>query len=177
MLSVAVAACLAASLALPDRALAQLSDYLLGPGDRLSVTVFGHNDLSGQMAVSANGSIAMPLVGQVPAATLTVSELQKNIVALLDRDFVVEPRVSIEVLGYRPFFILGEVNRPGKYDYIVGLSVRKAIAMAEGYTRRAKHHPVLLIRDDREGNPVRYRASLDSPVYPGDTIEVVRRLF
>ncbi|MBT3333624.1 MAG: polysaccharide export protein, partial [Rhodospirillaceae bacterium] len=117
------------------------------------------------------------LVGQVKAATLTIGELKQQLIMLLDKDFVVDPNVSIEVLNYRPFFILGEVKKSGKYDYIVGINVRKAIAMAEGYTRRAKHDPVLLIREDREGVPVRYKATLNTPVHPGDTIEVVRRLF
>ena len=156
---------------------AQLSDYLLGPGDKISIAIFGHDDLSGETAVGADGTIAMPLVGQVKAATLTIGELKQQLIMLLDKDFVVDPNVSIEVLNYRPFFILGEVKKSGKYDYIVGINVRKAIAMAEGYTRRAKHDPVLLIREDREGVPVRYKATLNTPVHPGDTIEVVRRLF
>lgn len=168
---------LAGLLLFPGAALAQLSDYLLGPGDKVRVTVFGHADLSGQTSVGADGTIAMPLLGQVKAATLTVSELQQRIVEKLDRDFVVDPKVSIEVLNYRPFFIMGEVKKSGKYDYIVGITVRKAIAIAEGYTRRAKHDPVLLIREDRDGQPVRYKADIDTLVYPGDTIEVVRRLF
>lgn len=168
---------LAGLLLFPSTVQAQLSDYLLGPGDKISIKVFGHADLSGQTTVSADGTIAMPLVGQVKAATFTVSELQKQIVRKLDRDFVVDPKVSIEVMNYRPFFILGEVKKSGKYDYIVGITVRKAIAIAEGYTRRAKHDPVLLIREDRDGTPVRYKANLDTAVHPGDTIEVTRRLF
>jgi polysaccharide export outer membrane protein len=168
---------LAGLLLFPGAVQAQLSDYLLGPGDKISLKVFGHADLSGQTTVGSDGTIAVPLVGQVKAATFTVAELKERIVTRLNRDFVVDPKVSIEVLNYRPFFILGEVKKAGKYDYIVGITVRKAIAIAEGYTRRAKHDPVLLIREDREGVPVRYKASLNTPVHPGDTIEVVRRLF
>ena len=168
---------LLALLLLPQIAGAQLSDYLLGPGDKISIKVFGHADLSGQTTVGSDGTIAMPLVGQVKAATFTLSELKEQIVTKLDRDFVVDPKVSIEVLNYRPFFILGEVKKPGKYDYIVGITVRKAIAIAEGYTRRAKSDPVLLIREDRHGTPVRYKANLNTPVHPGDTIQVLRRLF
>jgi len=168
---------LAGLVLFPGAAQAQLSDYLLGPGDKLSLKVFGHADLSGQTTVGSDGTIAVPLVGQVKAESLTVPELKAQIVNRLNRDFVVDPKVSIEVLNYRPFFILGEVKKAGKYDYIVGITVRKAIAIAEGYTRRAKHDPVLLIREDRQGTPVRYKANLNTPVHPGDTIEVVRRLF
>jgi protein involved in polysaccharide export with SLBB domain len=163
--------------AVPRPAQAQLADYLLGPGDRLAIVVFGHKDLSSEATVSANGTVAMPLVGQVEARALTLSELEAKLTERLGKDFVVDPKVSIQMLAYRPFFILGEVNRPGKYDYIVGINVRKAIAMSEGYTRRAKYDPVLLIRDDRNGNPVHYRADLDTPIHPGDTIQVLRRLF
>lgn len=154
-----------------------LSDYLLGPGDRLNVQVFGHEDLSAKAAVGANGAIAMPLIGQVKAAGLTVSELEEVIVGRLDKDFVVDPKVAIEVLVYRPFFILGEVNKPGKYDYVVGLSMRKAVAMAEGFTRRGKEDTVVVIRENRDGKAEKFNAELDELVFPGDTIEVQRRLF
>jgi len=156
---------------------AQLADYLLGPGDRVAIVVFGHKDLSSESTVGANGTLALPLLGQVQASGLTLSELETQLTERLGRDFVVDPRVSIQMLSYRPFFILGEVRKPGKYDYLVGINVRKAIAMAEGYTRRAKHDPVLVIREDREGNPTRLRADLDAAIHPGDTIEVLRRLF
>lgn len=161
----------------PAMAGTELSDYLLGPGDRLNVQVFGHEDLSAKAAVGANGSIAMPLIGQVKAAGLTVSELENTIVQRLDKDFVVDPKIAIEVLVYRPFFILGEVRKPGKYDYVVGLSMRKAVAMAEGFTRRGKEDAVVVIREDRGGDAVKFEAELDELVFPGDTIEVQRRLF
>jgi len=163
---------------LPVRpAAAALADYLLGPGDKVAIVVFGHKDLSAEATVGANGTVALPLLGQVRASGLTLSELETQLADRLGRDFVVDPKISIQMLSYRPFFILGEVRKPGKYDYLIGINVRKAIAMAEGYTRRAKHDPVLLIREDRDGNPMRLRADLDSAIHPGDTIEVLRRLF
>lgn len=155
----------------------ELSDYLLGPGDRLNIQVFSHEDLSAKAAVGANGSIAMPLIGQVKAAGLTVEELEQLIVERLDKDFVVDPKIAIEVLVYRPFFILGEVKKPGKYDYVVGLSMRKAVAMAEGFTRRGKEDAVVVIRENRDGKARKFEAELDELVFPGDTIEVQRRLF
>lgn len=154
-----------------------LSDYLLGPGDRVNVQVFGHEDLSTQASIGANGAIALPLIGQVKASGLTVSELENTVIGRLDKDFVVDPKVSIEVMVYRPFFILGEVKKPGKYDYVVGLSVRKAVAMAEGFTRRGKEEPVVLIRENRDGDARKFEAMLDEQVFPGDIVEVQRRLF
>lgn len=179
VLMLGLALMLAQSLVLAPSAMAgtELSDYLLGPGDRLNVQVFGHEDLSAKAAVGANGSIAMPLIGQVKASGLTVSELEGTIVQRLDKDFVVDPKVAIEVLVYRPFFILGEVKKPGKYDYVVGLSMRKAVAMAEGFTRRGKEDAVVVIREDRGGQAIKFEAELDELVFPGDTIEVQRRLF
>lgn len=159
------------------RAESGLSDYLLGPGDRVNVQVFGHEDLSAKVAVGANGAIALPLVGQVKASGLTVSELENLVTSRLDKDFIVDPKVGIEVLVYRPFFILGEVKKPGKYDYVVGLSMRKAIAMAEGFTRRGKEEQVVVIRENRDGQSTKFEAGLDALVFPGDTIEVLRRLF
>lgn len=162
---------------LAGRAAAQLSDYLLGPGDKVQVTVFGHPDLSTQPTVNANGNIAVPLLGQVKATGLTVSDLQLALEKALDKDYVANPRVSIEVITYRPFFILGEVQKPGKYDYIAGINVRMAVAIGGGYTRRALEEPVSILRADREGKQQRLSVTQDSLVLPGDTLEVDRRLF
>jgi len=161
----------------PRPASAQLSDYRLGPGDKLQVTVFGHPDLSVQAVIGGAGSIAMPLVGQVKALQLTVPELQDAIAQALDRDYVRNPRVVIDVLNYRPFFILGEVKNPGKYDYVLGMDARQAVAVAGGYSKRAKEDPFILIRENRDGVAETLRASEDTPIYPGDTIRVQRRLF
>jgi len=149
----------------------------MGPGDKVQVSVFGHPDLSSQPTVNANGNIAMPLLGQVKATGLTVGELQRDLERALDKDFVANPRVSIEVLTYRPFFILGEVQKPGKYDYVAGINVRMAVAIAGGYTRRAQEDPVAILRADREGKQQRLSVDQDTLVLPGDTLEIERRLF
>ncbi|MHA1112889.1 MAG: polysaccharide biosynthesis/export family protein [Alphaproteobacteria bacterium] len=153
-----------------------LKEYRLGPGDKLGVKVFGHDDLSGEFVVDGTGQIAMPLIGRVTATNQTLQELQDNLTAILDRDFIVDPRVSIEVLNYRPFFILGQVKKPGSYAYVNGLDVRQAVALAGGYTRRAKTSTVTVIRRSPDGNTT-LRAWPDSPILPGDTIEVKRRFF
>jgi len=151
-------------------------EYRIGPGDKLNITVFGQSDLSGPVMVDGSGRIAFPLLGQIDAANKTLSELQAEITAALDRDFLVDPKVSIEVANHRPFFILGQVNKPGSYPYIEGMTVRMAVALAGGFTRRARESPVTLIRG---GDPERkeIEADLDAPVLPGDTIQVERRLF
>ena len=152
------------------------SEYYLGPGDKLNVVVFGHQDLSGEFEINVAGYISLPLLGQMAAADRTVRELQSQIEARLDREFIVDPRVSIEVRNFRPFFILGQVNKPGSYPYQSGIDIRQAVAIGGGFTRRAAATNVTLIRRTSEGK-LRYRATLDVPVLPGDTIVVERRLF
>jgi polysaccharide export outer membrane protein len=151
-------------------------DYHLGPGDKVKITVFNNQDVSGEAVLDSSGDIALPLLGQVPALNLTVSDLQTKITDLLNRQYLVDPKVSIEVLNYRPFFILGEVGRPGSYPYIAGVTVRQAVAIGGGYTRRARTSTVSIVRQTPVGED-RLEATSDTPVLPGDTVEVGRRLF
>lgn len=153
-----------------------LEEYRLGPGDKLGIKVFGQDDLSGEFVVDGSGQISVPLVGRVPASGRTLQEFQDELTALLNRDFIVNPKLAIEVLNYRPFFILGQVEKPGSYPYVNGLDVRQAVALAGGFTRRAKTSTVTVIRRTPEGN-VALRAWPDSPILPGDTIEIDRRFF
>lgn len=179
-----------------------IAEYRLGTGDKLRVTVFGQPDMSGEFAVDASGQVTIPLVGAVDAARLTVTELGKSITDRLAKDFLVDPKVSVDVLNYRPFYVLGEVKSPGSYAYVVGINIRQAIAIAGGFNRRAKTSAVTLYRDSRaekgvtpkeinelligdrfglrQTHPVvdeEFEADLDAPVLPGDTIDVDRRLF
>ena len=118
----------------------------------------------------------MPLLGQVDANNKTITELQADITVALDRDFIINPRISIEVVNFRPFFILGQVNNPGSYPYIEGMSVRMAVALAGGYTRRAREDPVVIIRAN-DPEQAAQQVDPDTRVLPGDTIKVERRLF
>jgi protein involved in polysaccharide export with SLBB domain len=155
---------------------AQFENYRLAIGDRVSIKVFGQADLSGEYEVDANGQISFPLLGLVHAVGQSIDELRGVIADDLNRDFVVDPRVSVEVLNLRPFFILGQVNAPGSYPFVAGLTVRQAVAVAGGFTRRAKQAEVIVVRDNGDG-PQRFRATLNARVLPDDTIEVERRLF
>ena len=152
------------------------AQYRLNVGDKLNIVVFGHEDVSGEFQINGGGHITMPLLGQVAAANRTVTQLQTEITAALDKDYIVNPRVSIEVLNYRPFYILGQVNAPGSYSYVTGMDVRQAIAIAGGFTRRARTSTVTVIRETAQGT-VEIEAKPDIPILPGDTIEVERRLF
>ncbi|MFO1190215.1 MAG: polysaccharide biosynthesis/export family protein [Alphaproteobacteria bacterium] len=158
------------------QAQAPLSEYRLGPGDKLNIRVFGHADISGSYEVDSTGHVAMPLAGRLLAANSTIEDFQQLVTERLNRDLVVNPNVVIEVLSYRPFFILGEVQKPGSYPYIAGLSVQQAVALAGGYTRRARTATMTLVRRGPDG-PVTLEVEPNTPVQPGDTIEIERRLF
>ena len=153
-----------------------LDAYRLGPGDRLKLTIFGHPKESGDFEVDSLGRVSHPLIGGIEARGRTIAEFQEYVRKTLDQKFIVNPKVSVEVLNYRPFYIYGEVNRGGSYPYVVGLTVRRAIAIAGGFTRRARKSPVLLVRDETKGVEKMDR-DLDETVLPGDIVEVQRRLF
>lgn len=150
--------------------------YRLGPGDKLRIVVFGHKDVSGEFVIDGSGNIAMPLLGQFGAGHMTVTELQNALQAELNKSYIVNPRVSVEVLNYRPFFILGEVNKPGSYPYIAGITVLQAVALGGGYTRRARTSTAEVTRVTPDGR-VTLEVRPNDPVLPGDTIEIGRRLF
>jgi len=150
--------------------------YELGSGDQLRITVFGQPDLTGQFEVDGTGAIAMPLIGEVPVAELTVRELEAAITARLTDGYLRDPRVSAEVTNYRPYYILGEVNRPGEYPYTSGLTIQNAVAAAGGYTYRANQRIVHIknLEEDRENS---YELSPQLQVQPGDTVRIGERLF
>jgi polysaccharide export outer membrane protein len=150
--------------------------YKLAVGDRLRVSVFGHPKLSGKFQVDGGGKINFPLLGGISASGRTVETLKQVLKTQLNENYLVDPKVSVEVLNYRPFFILGEIDSPGQYEYEPDLSVRQAIAMAGGFTRRAARRTVILRRPSSDGMKT-YRANLDAKILPGDTIEVRQRLF
>lgn len=156
--------------------LSQMSDYRLGSGDALRVIVFGEEQLSGEFRVDAAGAIAMPLIGQVQARDRTPREVEADIARRLEKGYVREARVNVEVLNHRPFFILGEVRNPGQYAYVNGMTALSAVAMAGGFTYRAKNDYVLVTRGSDPGKTV-YKAPITTPVMPDDVVQIPERYF
>jgi polysaccharide export outer membrane protein len=150
--------------------------YRLDAGDRLRVVVFGQEGLTNTYAIDAGGSITMPLIGSVPARSRTPSGLAAEIAAKLRRGYIREPSVSVEIESYRPFFILGEVAAPGQYPYVPNMSVESAVAIAGGFSPRARRDSVLLTHHDRSGT-IRMAVPLGTPVGPSDTVLVGERWF
>jgi polysaccharide biosynthesis/export protein len=153
----------------------EASDYRLGPADQVRITVFNEAELTGQYVVGSQGTIAYPLVGSIRAGGLTVPEFTEALQAAL-AEFVRSPSVSVEVVNYRPFFILGEVARPGTYPYSANLTVPNAVATAGGFTYRANRARVF-IRHANESVERAYRLTVTTPVMPGDTVRIGERIF
>ena len=150
--------------------------YLLAAGDRLRVIVFGQDSLSNSYSVDGAGRIAMPLIGSVPVYGRDPPAVEREIAARLRNGFVREPRVSVEVEAFRPFFVLGEVTTAGQYPYVDGLTVQQAIAIAGGFSPRGYQGGADLTRIV-QGFPVTGRVPLVTPMRPGDTVTVRERIF
>ncbi len=156
---------------------AQVSkNYQLGPGDKVRVIVYGEADLTGEFFVSQQGVVAYPLVGEIPAAGRTLSQFTEEVAAKLKEGFIKDPKVSAEVLNYRPFYILGEVMRPGTYPFTADMTVMNAVATAGGFTYRARTNRVFI---KRAGDSTEQVLKLDAGmmVQPGDTVRIGERLF
>ena len=152
------------------------NDYRLASGDRVRVSIYGHDDLSGEFEVDGTGQLSLPLIMNVTAGGLTRKELEVDITAKLQPDFLKNPRVSVEILNYRPFYIVGEVNRPGSYDYVSGMNVLNAVALAGGFTFRAQKADIKITRE-QSGAKSELEGSIKTVVLPGDVIEIGERFF
>jgi polysaccharide export outer membrane protein len=151
-------------------------EYRLGPGDTLRVIVFGEEQLSGQFAVDGAGNVALPLIGAVKAKDETPRELEKNISAKLAEGYVRDPKVSVEVTSFRPFFIIGEVNQPGRYPFVNGMTAISAVAMAGGYTYRGNQDYILVTRG-RDPTHTERRAPVNAQIFPDDVVRIPERYF
>lgn len=161
--------------AMPVMAVAE-PEYRLDAGDRLRVVVYGQEGLTNTYAIDASGAITMPLIGSVPARGKTAAGLASAITARLRNGFIREPSVAVEIESYRPFFILGEVAAPGQYPYVPHMSVESAIAIAGGFSPRARKDVVTLTHPQGDG-AVRMIVPLGTPMSPGDTVLVSERWF
>lgn len=149
--------------------------YHLDSGDRLRITVFRHVDLSGEFVLDGNGNLALPLIGEVRGGGQTLRELESQIEnGFREGGFLVNPQVGVEVLSYRPFYILGEVNQPGSYAYVSGMTGITAVAMAGGFTNRARQSSMSVQRRGEDG---RRSIGLASTVLPGDILNIEERFF
>ncbi|WP_426410783.1 polysaccharide biosynthesis/export family protein [Bradyrhizobium ganzhouense] len=152
------------------------ASYHLDAGDKLRVVVYGQEGLTNSYAIDAGGSITMPLIGAVPARGRTTAGLAGEIAARLRNGYIREPSVAVEIESYRPFFILGEVAAPGQYPYVPNMTVESAVAIAGGFSPRAKRD-VVTVTHTEGGGAMRAVVPLGTPVSPGDTVFVGERWF
>jgi polysaccharide biosynthesis/export protein len=150
--------------------------YTLATGDRLRVLVFGQDSLSNTYTVDSQGHVSMPLIGTVSALGQTTKGLEGQIAGKLRGGFLRDPKVSVEVEQYRPFFILGEVTTSGQYPFVNGMTVQTAVAIAGGFQPRADRY-VAQVSRMISGEVVTGKVPLDTPVRPGDTITIRERFF
>jgi len=152
------------------------ASYHLDAGDKLRVVVYGQEGLTNSYAIDAGGSITMPLIGAVPARGRTTAGLAGEIAARLRNGYIREPSVAVEIDSYRPFFILGEVSAPGQYPYVPNMTVESAVAIAGGFSPRAKRD-VVTVTHTENGGSMRAIVPLGTPLAPGDTVFVGERWF
>jgi polysaccharide export outer membrane protein len=149
--------------------------YRLSVGDKLKVSVFGEDNLSGQFEVNALGQVALPLIGEMQAKGLAMTEFRDTIARRLSDGYLKNPKVNVEILNYRPIYVQGEVKNAGEFAFKNGLNLRDVIAMAGGYTYRANQSYLYIGRD---GEPdVAVQMPTGVPVLPGDNIRIPERFF
>lgn len=151
--------------------------YVLEPGNRIRVTVFNQQNLSGDFQLDPGGSITLPLIGSVPATGVTARGFGQRLEERMKRDgYLLDPRVTVDVLTFNPFYVMGEVRGPGEFPYSMGMTVLSAIARAGGYDYRGRQGEVILVRNV-SGQQQEFRANERTPILPGDIIRVLERNF
>lgn len=176
MLCAAAAACASQRIAPSTVAAPSMADYRLSAGDKVSVITYNEPSLTLELTVGPEGNVDMPLIGAVPAAGKTGAELGAAIQNALAQGFVRDPKVSVQLQGARPYYILGEVRQPGEYPMTPGMTVLNAVAKAGGFSYRANQKKIFI---RRAGENVENEVPLTvaTSVLPGDTIRIVERYF
>lgn len=165
------------SAVLSAQTITRISDYPLGRGDKIRITVFGEEDLSMEVSLSDAGTISYPFLGEIQVDGRTIGELSTRITEGLADGYLISPSVSVTVLEYRPFYIHGEVESPGGYPYQPGLTLQQAVALAGGFTERASRSKFLLLKEGAEDESEEITIRLTSPVGPGDTVSIEESFF
>jgi polysaccharide export outer membrane protein len=153
------------------------SDYRLGSGDLMSVQVFGEDDLSIETRLSDAGTISYPFIGEIKVKGLTIGELSQFITEKLADGYLISPSVNVTVVEYRQFFVNGEVEKPGGFAFLPGLTLQKAVALAGGFTERASKSKIYVTRESVNGDQTTHKADLESKIFAGDIINIDQSFF
>jgi polysaccharide biosynthesis/export protein VpsN len=156
----------------------QLSDYKLGSGDLIRITVFDEPDLSIDVRLSDAGTVSYPFLGELRASGNTLGHFESIVTKGLQGSYLVKPNVTVSILEYRPFYVNGEVEEAGGFAFVPGITVRGAIALAGGFTDRASRSKIFVNRTvDQTGVSTRTKMSLEDAISPGDVITVEQSFF
>jgi len=158
------------------RAAAIEDSYQLGSGDKVRIVVYGEPDLGGEFQVDGNGRISLPLIGDVQASGTSAPQLEEVIAERLADGYLQNPRVSVEITTYRPFYVIGQVNKPGEYAYVNGMSALNAVALAGGYTEQA-NESTIYIRRNGSSREETVPADQMTRIFPGDVVRVPMSVF
>lgn len=150
--------------------------HRLSPGETIRITTYGEESMSGDFSIGTDGVLAFPLIGGIKAAGLTPERLAEGLQARLAQGYLLNPRVSVEVKSFKPVYVLGEVNKPGEYIYVPGMTLLAAIAKAEGFTYRAQQKRVF-VRRAGESEEREVTVNSQTQIGPGDTLRVAERYF
>ncbi len=165
-----------APMAQPSEASLPSSALTLSPGDTIRITVFNESSLTGTYQLDDDGFVSLPLAGTVKAAGMTRADFEKLLATKLRGDYLTNPKITVEIASFRPYFILGEVEKPGQYNYTSNLNVMSAMAVAGGPTYRASQNEVLIQRGGK-GDFKKFPLNPTVMIYPGDLIRVPERFF
>lgn len=153
--------------------MAPATEYTLGSEDKIRLNVFGEEQLSGEFQVDSSGSVSLPLIGEVRAGGLTLRQFEAGVATKLKQGYLQDPKVSAEVVNFRPIYVIGEVKKPGQYPFVSNMTLQKAVALAEGYSYRANENTAEIVRGGK-----RFRADGPmTPLMPGDEIRILERYF
>jgi len=166
-----ILACSTSAYSQPATLASSPADYKLGTGDKIQIDVYDEVDLGMTTTISQSGNIAYPFLGDLKILGLTPKEVEQLITTGLKGTYLADPQVSVTIVEYRPFYITGEVKQSGAYAYQPGLTVRRAISLAGGFTDRASKTKVTIIREEGSKS-TSTSAALDDLVNPGDTVSV-----
>ncbi len=153
-----------------------ISVYTLGAGDRIDITVFGEEDLSMEVLLNDAGSFSYPFLGELNVKGLTISQLESLIIEGLKGPYLIDPKISVSIVQYRRFFVRGEVNKPGGFPYEPGMTLQKAVSLAEGFTDRASRSKFYIVSDTSEDEERRL-AKLNTLIRPGDIVTIEESFF
>ena len=172
-----MAAVVLSSVAVAQNSNERLSDYALGVGDKIGITVFGEEDLSMEVTLSDAGTFSYPFLGEIPVLGLTIGSLGQRITDGLLDGYLISPNVSITVIEYRPFYIYGEVKDPGSYPYQPGLTLQRAVALASGFTERASSSKFYALSEEAKDESEKQKIELTASIKPGDIITIEESFF